>query len=111
MKSLTIYVDENYKEYTVLIGQCQNENDMIIKSSNQNDTWFHLDKTSGPHIIFKNAGDKIPKRYFNQIAAMFTQYKSNLPNHYSVIYTLVKNVKLTNIPGQVNISNTKTINI
>jgi predicted ribosome quality control (RQC) complex YloA/Tae2 family protein len=111
MISLKIYVDENLREYTVLIGQSQMENDSIIRSSNQNDTWFHLDKISGPHIIFQNNGDKIPKRYFNQIASLFPQYKSKLQNRYSVIYTEVKNVKLTNIAGQVNVSNTKIIKI
>jgi predicted ribosome quality control (RQC) complex YloA/Tae2 family protein len=109
MINLKIYVDENDKEYNILIGQSQNENDVIIQSSNKNDTWFHLDKISGPHIIFQNDGDKIPKRYFNQIAGMFPQYKSKLTNHYSVIYTEVKNVKLTTTPGQVNVSNTKII--
>ena len=68
---------------------------------------------SGPHIILKNGGDKIPKRYFNQIAIIFQQLKlkSNLSNKYNVIYTTVKNVKLTNIPGQVTVTNTKLIKI
>jgi predicted ribosome quality control (RQC) complex YloA/Tae2 family protein len=68
---------------------------------------------SGPHIILKNGGDKIPKRYLNQIAILFQQLKlkSNLPNKYNVIYTTVKNVKLTNVPGQVTITNTKLIKI
>jgi predicted ribosome quality control (RQC) complex YloA/Tae2 family protein len=109
MINLKIHVDENDKEYNILIGQSQKENDDIIRSSTQNDTWFHLDKISGPHIIFQNNGDKIPKRYFNQIAGMFPEYKSKLPNRYSVIYTELKNVKLTTTPGQVNVSNTKII--
>jgi predicted ribosome quality control (RQC) complex YloA/Tae2 family protein len=111
MKIIKIYVSENDKEYDILIGESQTENDVIIKSCNQNDTWFHLDKISGPHIIFKNGGDKIPKRYFNQIACMFSEYKSYLPKHYSIIYTELKNIKLTDIPGKVIVSNTKFIKI
>ena len=109
MKELKILVDENDKEYNLMIGQTQLENDTIIKSCDQNDLWFHLDKISGPHIILQSHGDKIPKRYFNQIATLFREYKTNLPNRYSVIYTELKNVGLTNTPGQVTVKNTKII--
>lgn len=111
MKTIQILVEENEKTYTVLIGNNKIDNENIIKMSDQDDTWFHLDKISGPHIIFKNGGDRIPKRYFNHIAGIFSEYKSNLPHKYNVIYTSVKNVKLTNIPGQVNVTNTKLIKI
>lgn len=106
-----MFIEENDRNYTILIGTVQYENDQIIKNSDQNDTWFHLDNISGPHIILKNAGDKIPKRYLNQIAGLFQQYKTNLPNKYNVIYTTVKNVKLTKVPGQVTVTNTKLIKI
>ena len=113
MKSVELFVEENDKTYTVLIGTNQYENDQIIKDSDQSDLWFHLNNMSGPHIILKNGVDKIPKRYLNQIAILFQQLKlkSNLPNKYNVIYTTVKNVKLTNVPGQVTVTNTKLIKI
>ena len=111
MKTLTIYVDENDKDYELLIGQTQMENDKILKLCDQNDTWFHLDKISGPHFILRNGGDVVPKKYLNQIAVLFQDFKTNLPNRYSVIYTELKNVKLTKTPGQVVTSKTKTIKI
>jgi len=111
MKSVELFIEESEKTYTILIGTDKYNNDQIIKDSDQNDTWFHLDKMTGPHIILKNNGDKIPKKYLNQIAVMFQQYKSNLSSKYNVIYTTVKNVKLTNVPGQVNVTNTKLIKI
>ena len=88
-----------------------NSNNTIIKTSNKNDIWFHLDKISGPHFVLQNNGDTIPKRYLNNIANMFPNFKSNLSNRYTVIYTEIKNVKLTTTPGQVNVSKTKTIKI
>lgn len=111
MKDIKIYIPENDNEYTLLIGQNQNENDFILKKCDQNDTWFHLDKISGPHFILRNNGDKIPKRYLNNIATLFRDYKNNLPNRYSVIYTELKNIKLTKTPGQVIPCNTKIIKI
>ena len=109
MKNLNIHVTEYDKEYTLVIGQTQKENDIIIKSCNQNDLWFHLDKLSGPHFVLKNNGDKIPKKYINYIGTLFREYKSNLPNRYTVIYTEIKNIKLTDTLGMVNVSKTKKI--
>jgi predicted ribosome quality control (RQC) complex YloA/Tae2 family protein len=109
MKIETIYVEENDKEYEIWIGENAKENETIIMESSQNDTWFHLQNMSGPHIILKNDGDTIPKRYINKIGAMFQIYKNNLSNKYNIIYTLVKNVKLTDTIGSVNTRNTKVI--
>lgn len=111
MKTLDIYVEENDKTYRLIVGQNQKENDQILRACDQNDTWFHLDKLSGPHFVLKNNGDTIPKRYLNQIATMFREFKNGLPNRFSVIYTELKNVKLTKTLGQVLPSNTKTIRI
>lgn len=111
MKIVKITVDETGCEYDLLIGQSQSENDIILKTSEQNDTWFHLDKFSGPHFVLRNGGDTIPKRYLNTIAGLFSQFKTGLPNRYTVIYTHLKNVRLTKTPGLVIPSNTQTIRV
>lgn len=105
----TLEIDD--KEYNILIGRNAKGNDEIIKLSNQNDIWFHVDNISSPHIILQNNGEIISKRYLNLIASWFKEYKTNLPNKYTIIYTEVKNVKLTNTLGQVNVSNTRKIKI
>lgn len=107
MKVEKILIDD--KEYELLIGENQNENDLIIKNSRQNDIWFHLQNMSGPHFVLKSNGDCIPKRYLNKIGSLFPNYKSGLSYHYNVIYTSIKNVKLTNIPGKVIVSKTNKI--
>lgn len=107
MKIESINIDD--KNYEIIIGQNQAENDNIIKNANQNDLWFHLNDLSGPHIVLKSNGDLISKRYLNYIGTLFTTYKNKLPNHYTVIYTDIKNVKLTSQPGKVTVSKTKKI--
>jgi predicted ribosome quality control (RQC) complex YloA/Tae2 family protein len=107
--SKTIEIQD--KEYIILIGKNAQGNEDIIKLSNQNDIWFHIDNISGPHIILQNNGNMIPKRYLNCIATMFQEYKNNLPNKYIIIYTEIKNVKLTSKLGTVNISKTHKIKI
>lgn len=99
MKELTIKVDE--QEYILRVGNNKFENDDIIKASSQDDLWFHLDNISGPHFVLQTNGNKIPKKYLNYIGTLFTQYKNGLPSRYTVIYTEIKNVKLTDVIGTV----------
>ena len=105
----TIFIEENNKEYLILIGKNAKGNETIIKMSHQDSIWFHLDNNPSAHIILQNEGDIIPKRYINQIAAMLFQCKKNAPKNSNVIYTKVKNVKLTNILGSVIPKNTRII--
>jgi predicted ribosome quality control (RQC) complex YloA/Tae2 family protein len=109
MKTESLFIEETGKEYAVVIGRNNVENSDIIRSSSQNDTWFHLESFSGPHIILKNNGDDIPKKYFKEIGVLFQKYKTGLPSRYKVIYTTVKNIKLTSKPGTVTTSNTNVL--
>lgn len=109
MITTQLFIHETNKQYTVLIGKNKYENESIIKQSNPHDLWFHLEKMSSPHIILQSNGDNIPKKYINQIVHLFTLHKSGLCSRFNVIYTEVKNIKLTNIPGTVIPSKTKLI--
>lgn len=104
-----IYIEENNKEYTILIGKNAIGNEKIIKISHQQSLWFHLSNISSCHIILQSNGDEIPKRYINQVASMLFEYKKNIPKNTSVIFTKVKDVKLTNVLGTVIPKNTKKI--
>lgn len=109
MNYITLEIDIEGLIYPILIGKNASGNEEIIKMSNQNDTWMHFDGISGPHIILKNKGDIIPKRYINQVAGMLFEYKKNAPKNSNVIYTQVKDVNLTNVLGTVIPINTKLI--
>lgn len=107
MKELELQTENTI--YKIIIGNNKNENDTIIKNASPLDTWFHLENISGPHIILKNNGEKIHKRYYKYICSLFKQYKNGLPSNYNVIYTEIKNVCLTEIPGTVITKNTKLL--
>ena len=110
MKSDIIFIEENDKEYRVLIGQSAEENVKIIKTSKQNDIWFHLQSTSSPHIILQNGGDPVPKRVLYQIGKKIFENKKKALKNQGVIYTEVKNVKLTEVPGSVISKHVKVLN-
>jgi predicted ribosome quality control (RQC) complex YloA/Tae2 family protein len=104
-----IYIDENDKEYIILIGKNAQGNNDILNISHQDDIWFHFKNVSGPHIILCNKGDVIPKRYLHQVANMLYKYKNNIIQNSPVIYTPVKYVKKTSTLGQVILKKYNTI--
>ena len=109
MNYISKIIEIQDKEYIILIGKNAQGNEDIIRISHPESLWFHLESISSPHIILKNEGDLIPKRYMNQVAGMLFEYKKNAPKNSNVIYTKVKNVKLTNVLGTVIPRNTNII--
>lgn len=109
MQYLIENIEINDKIYEIYIGKNAMANEHIIKLSHPESLWFHLNNISSAHIILESKGDNIPKRYINQIALKLFEYKKNVPKNINVIYTKVKNVKLTSKCGTVNTSNTKLI--
>lgn len=109
MKIEWICIEETGIEYDLYIGENKFENDKIIKMSNGNDLWFHLEKFSSAHIVLKTNGDNIPKKYIKEIATKFSYNKKGLSKKYSVMYTEIKNVKLTENPGEVIVKKYDTL--
>jgi len=103
----TILIEE--KEYTILIGKNAHGNEEIIRMSHPESIWMHLNGISSAHVILDSKGDLIPKRYINQVSGLLFQHKTNVPRNTKVIYTQVKNVKLTKTPGSVTTKNTRFI--
>jgi len=110
MKAVDIDIDG--KIYKLFIGQNKRENDSLLRSSAQNDVWFHLENVSGPHMILQMNSEmrmeSVPKRYIYHICSLFSQYKNGLGSRYNVMYTELKNVKLTSEKGVVIPVSSKT---
>lgn len=97
------------KEYTILIGENAKENTELVKESDPDDFWFHLSTESSPHIILKTDNNYITQELLKQTASKLYKYKKK-HNCDNVIYTQVKNVKLTKTPGLVVPNCITTIN-
>jgi predicted ribosome quality control (RQC) complex YloA/Tae2 family protein len=102
MKIETITIDN--REYKILIGQNSNENDKIIRMSEPHDIWFHFENISGPHIVLQCASykdnEQIPNEILRNIGQKLYEYKKGTSNE-KIIYTEIKNLKMTKIKGQV----------
>jgi predicted ribosome quality control (RQC) complex YloA/Tae2 family protein len=109
-KFITETIDINDKEYTVLIGRNDWGNDHIIKISNNNDIWMHLESDSSPHLILQNNGDTIEKKDLVVVARSLLKYKNlNNVSNRNIIYTNLENIKRTRVPGSVVTKHTKLL--
>ena len=107
MKNINIEINNTI--YNITNGSDASDNDLIIKKSDPNDIWFHFENISSPHLILDKVDGKISKKDLKQIALLLFNYKKSAPTNTNVIYTEIKNVKLTKIPGSVNVKNTRII--
>ena len=98
------YEDDIYK---IIVGENAQDNFDIISISSQNDLWFHLEHFSSPHVILQNPKNlkrnKMPKMaiYFALEACKKHSKFKTVTKKISFIYTEIKNIKKTNIIGQV----------
>ena len=95
-----------FEGYTILIGENQKENDILVKTSDPDDYWVHISGYSSAHGIIKNPNKermniKPIKRACLLIKSKSTKCKSIKNLHFDV--AKIKNVIPTDIAGQVNI--------
>ncbi len=95
----TITINNNV--YEIFIGKNAKGNEEIIKLCDPNSIWFHFDDISSSHIILESKGDKVQKEYLKKVGLMLYQYKKSVPKGTRIIYTSVKNIKLTDELGTV----------
>lgn len=98
-KKESIFIND--KNYDIFIGKNANGNEEIIKMCDKESLWFHFDDISSCHIILENKGYNISKEYIRKVGNMLYLYKRNVPKYTRIIYTKVKNVKLTDEIGTV----------
>jgi predicted ribosome quality control (RQC) complex YloA/Tae2 family protein len=90
--------------YTIKIGQNQNENQNLLESMNENDSWFHLTDCASPHLIINIDFNLLSKQDIYRIAVILKQHtKYKKENNILIDYTLRKDLGLTKTPGMVNL--------
>jgi predicted ribosome quality control (RQC) complex YloA/Tae2 family protein len=114
MKIETVFVKGLNRNITFYIGKNQKDNNIVIENSSINDLWFHANEISSCHIIANIPSDITKKElhYIIKVGALMCKNNTNklkkLKN-VEIIYTQVKNITHTSIPGCVNVINEKII--
>ncbi len=116
MKTNILFVQGLNRDITFYIGENQNENFDVIDLGKPNDIWFHANNISSSHVIAILPEDieKKELKYIIKIGAMLCKSNTNKLkslNNVEIIYSQVKNVVKTNIPGCVEVLSKKIIKI
>ena len=101
-----MYTEVFNGNYHIRVGKTQQENDTIVRTSPQTAMWFHLKDFPSAHAVVTNIVK--PGIYEREvIIRAATLVKDNAKQgvnnlqKLSVNYLPIKNVKRTEIPGQV----------
>ncbi len=91
--------------YTILVGRNNIQNETLtFKTARKDDSWFHIQKFPGSHVVVLGNGDIIPERTCRQ-AAILAAYNSSAreSSQVAVDYTEVRELKKPNgaKPGKV----------
>ena len=116
MKTENIYIDALKREFTFYIGKNQNENFEVIDKGSKNDLWFHANNISSCHVVcsIPDILSKKEIRYIIKVGALLCKNHTNKLKsikNVEIIYTCIKNVVKTDVPGCVitQSQNTKII--
>ena len=99
-------LEVTFKDYKIIIGKNQHENDELVNNAEPDDYWLHLSNYPSPHVIIQNPNKKrIHNKIIKQAAYQLkinSKYK-NIQN-IDIDITKIKHIQQTNKPGMVTIN-------
>ena len=113
MRTETVFIQGLKREIVFYIGKNKGDNFEVIDNGKSNDIWFHAKDISSCHVVCELPEDidKKEMRYIIKVGALLCKNNTNKLKgckNVEVIYTEIKNVTKTSIPGCVTTENTKT---
>jgi len=114
MRSENVFIQGLKREIVFHIGKNKEENFEVIDNGKQDDIWFHAKDISSCHVVCElpENVDKKDLRYIIKAGALLCKNNTNklrTLKNVEIIYTQIKNVTKTKVPGCVSTENTKTI--
>lgn len=116
MKTSSLFIQGLNREITFYIGQKQSENFDIIDLGKDDDIWFHSNNMSSCHVlaILPENIQKKDLRFIIKIGAMLCKTNTNKLKSLKdveIVYSQIRHIEKTSIPGCVKISKKKIIKI
>lgn len=98
--------DLTFEGFIIKVGKSTDENDMIVKQAGNTDLWFHLANLPSCHTVvsvIRNRKDVTFNKQLIKYCANLTKLNTKYKNlrKVKVIYTEIRNVKLTDVAGKV----------
>lgn len=115
MRSLEVDIPKLNTSVVFLVGQSAQDNDTILQNAKSEDLWFHVNHKSSCHVIANTSDIIVPRKHMKYIikqgAVLCKQYSYPSDKNLEIIYTRVKNIETTNIPGKVHTHETSIVTI
>jgi hypothetical protein len=106
MKLKEVYISPLKSKIFYKIGENALDNDNVIEGSNPFDIWFHVSGLKSCHVVAAiplglRLDKKIVRHIVNQGAVICKENSYPSSKKLEIIYTHIKHIKLTVIPGKV----------
>ena len=104
----------NTVEYSIHIGLNKHDNFDIIDAASSTDIWFHVSDSPSCHVILKTDEkiSSIPRQVIKRCAYLCKiNSKAKTQSKCNISYTTINNVTKTEIVGQVQVKNCKTVTV
>jgi predicted ribosome quality control (RQC) complex YloA/Tae2 family protein len=116
MKHEVIYLKNINRDITYLIGTNAQDNFDVIDASDPDDIWLHVKDLPSCHVVAKIPDDMSGNKELLSIvkrgALLCKQHsKYSSIQNLEIIYTRIKNVQKTAVPGSVQTLLTKSVKV
>jgi predicted ribosome quality control (RQC) complex YloA/Tae2 family protein len=114
MKTENIFINGLKREIIFYIGKNQSENFEVIDKGTNDDLWFHAADISSCHVVCQVPLDIDKKglRYIITTGALLCKNNTNklkTIKNVNILYTKIRNIVKTDVPGCVVTKDTKVI--
>lgn len=116
MKTEVYFLKNLARDITFMIGTNAQDNFAVIDSSDPDDVWFHVKDLPSCHVVAKIPDDIDSKKELLSIikrgAIICKQHsKYTSTSNLEIVYTRIKNVKKTNVPGSVLLDTSSCVKV
>jgi predicted ribosome quality control (RQC) complex YloA/Tae2 family protein len=100
----------NKKDTTYWIGKNAQDNWDIIKKSEQNWMWFHLDKFPSSHVIICKDSKEVLKEEINNACKLLIENSKYKFNNIGIVYCEISNLIIGEEVGSVRFISNRKVN-
>ena len=99
-------LDITFRNYHIIIGKNEEENDTLVEEAKPNDYWLHLSDYPSPHAIIKNPNEKRIHHKIIKRAAYLVKINSKYKSlsKVDVDVTKIKFIERTEKKGMVHVN-------
>ena len=96
----------SHQDYEVLIGENKEENDSLVRESDDKDYWIHISEYPSAHGVIRNPSKKrVPLQVIKRVCVFIKERSSKCKSMKKLLFDVarIEHVKPTEKVGQVSV--------